>query len=263
VAVAAFAAAAASQRRRSGSWSAAIGIAASAGPKRQRENYRGLQVLISLGAMSVILALALSALFLLARVLRKVEGRTVLGEDSMPAALVRLACVGLLAALAWLAWRRWASAVAGTLRGFRGYLVDRLPPVWVSWLYAEKTDPPAVAEEPPPAWKVALRNLPLVGITLVCALYAGRSELAEQFLKMGSKLDAGRKLLLLYLVCRWVVRQPYTTLLLTLVAGPASLGLYASRVAAAAGVARSRLVAMAVAALCLAVFVALGVVSWG
>ena len=145
VAVAAFAAAAASQRRRAGSWSAAFGTAAPAGPERQRANFLGLRVLIFLGAMSVILALALSALFLLARVLREAEGRTVLGEDSMPAALVRLACVGLLAALVWLSWRRGASAVAGTLRALRGYLVDRLPPVWVSWLYAEKSDPPKVA----------------------------------------------------------------------------------------------------------------------
>ena len=181
----------------------------------------------------------------------------------MPAALVRLACVGLLAALVWLSWRRGASAVAGTLRALRGYLVDRLPPVWVSWLYAEKSDPPKVAEEPPPAWKVALRNIPLVGVTIVCALYAGRSELAEQFLKIGSKFDEGRKLLFVLLVCRWVVRQPYTTLLFSMVAGPASLGLYVSRVAAAAGVAPSRPVAMAVAVLCLAAFVALGVARWG
>ena len=185
VAVAAFAAAAASQRRRGElvggvrdrcvrrSGATAGELPRAAGPDLLRRVVRHTRP----RPVGTVLA---------ARVLREAEGRTVLGEDSMPAALVRLACVGLLAALVWLSWRRGASAVAGTLRALRGFLVDRLPPVWVSWLYAEKSDPPKVAEEPPPAWKVALRNIPLVGVAIVCALYAGRSELAEQYLKIGS-----------------------------------------------------------------------------
>ena len=184
----------------------------------------------------------------------------------MLAALIRVACLGILVAFVWMSWNRWASAGADSLRALRGYLVSRMPPFWVSWLYWDEKFCPAADNEsqvaPQPAWKTALNNLSLVGITLICLLYVSRSELAEMFLEQGTRFDDGRRLRLLFLIAQWVGRRPMTTLLLSVVVGPASLGLYAFKVSTAARVTRARSIALAAAAICFVAFVVVGAVKW-